>query len=217
MDKTRIAVDIFDKYATNYEERFMDISLYQESFDLFCENIPVKNAKILEVACGPGNITKYILDNHPNFKILGTDLAPNMIELAKKNNPTANFQLMDGRAIKSLNKKYDGIISGFFFPYLSKEDTIQFIADASTILNPNGVLYISTMEEDYSKSGLQKGSKGDEIYMHYHQADYLTEALMKNNLKIIEIQRKDSVSTTGIKTVDLMIIAKRSGNKIIRL
>ena len=131
-----------------------------------------------------------------------------MIELAKKNNPTASFQLMDGRAITSLNQKYDGIISGFFFPYLSKEDAIQFIADASTILNPNGVCYISTMEDDYSKSGLQKGSKGDEIYMHYHHADYLTEALIKNNLKIIDIQRKDSVSNTGIKTVDLIIISQ---------
>jgi cyclopropane fatty-acyl-phospholipid synthase-like methyltransferase len=133
-----------------------------------------------------------------------------MIDLAKKNNPTACFKLMDGRAIKSLNQQYDGIISGFFFPYLSKEDTIQFIEDSSTILNPNGVLYISTMEDDYNKSGLQKGSKGDEIYMHYHQADYLTEALVKNNLKIVDTQRKESVSTTGIKTVDLIIISQKT-------
>ncbi len=209
MDKTKIAVDLFDKYATNYEERFMDTSMYWESFDVFCKNISTKNAEILEVACGPGNITKYILDHHPNFKIVGTDLAPNMIELAKKNNPTASFRLMDGRAITSLNQKYDGIICGFFFPYLSKEDAIQFIADASTILNTNGVLYISTMEDDYRKSGLQKGSNGDDIYMHYHQADYLTEALIKNNFKIIEIQRKESFSTTGIKTVDLLIISKK--------
>lgn len=209
MDKTKIAVDLFDKYATNYEERFMDTSMYWESFDLFCKNISAKNAKILEVACGPGNITKYILDHHPNFKIVGTDLAPNMIELAKKNNPTASFKLMDGRAITSLRQKYEGIISGFFFPYLSKEDVIQFITDASTILNPNGVLYISTMEDDYNKSGLQRGSKGDEIYMHYHQEDYLTGTLTKNNFNIVEIQRKESFSTTGAKTVDLIIISKK--------
>ncbi|MBK7183240.1 MAG: class I SAM-dependent methyltransferase [Bacteroidetes bacterium] len=209
-NKTKQAVAVFNKYAENYQERFMDTTLYWDTFNVFCENIKPEAAEILEVACGPGNITKHILDSHPDYKITGTDLAPNMIELAKKNNPTANFQLMDGRAIKSLNKKYDGIISGFFFPYLSKEDTIQFIADASTILNPNGVLYISTMEEDYSKSGLQKGSKGDEIYMHYHQADYLTDALTKNNFKIIEIQRKESFSTTGTKTVDLIIISKKS-------
>ena len=33
--------------------------------------------------------------------------------------------------------------------------------------------------DDYSLSGFKKGSTGDEIYMHYHQADYLTEALIK--------------------------------------
>lgn len=66
------------------------------------------------------------------------------------------------------------------------------------------------MEDDYSKSGLQKGSKGDEIYMHYHQADYLTETLTKNNFTIIDIQRKESFSTTGTKTVDLIIISQKS-------
>jgi len=209
-NKTKQAVSVFDKHAHYYQERFMDTSLYWDTFDVFCENIKPEAAEILEVACGPGNITKYILDKHPDYKITGTDLAPNMIDLAKKNNPTACFKLMDGRAIKSLNQQYDGIISGFFFPYLSKEDTIQFIEDSSTILNPNGVLYISTMEDDYNKSGLQKGSKGDEIYMHYHQADYLTEALVKNNLKIVDTQRKESVSSTGIKTVDLIIISQKT-------
>jgi ubiquinone/menaquinone biosynthesis C-methylase UbiE len=209
-NKTKQAVAVFNKYAENYQERFMDTTLYWDTFNVFCENIKSEAAEILEVACGPGNITKYILEHQPDYKISGTDLAPNMIELAKKNNPTANFQLMDGKAILSLKKKFDGIISGFFFPYLSKEDAIQFIADASTILNQNGVLYISTMEDDYSKSGLQKGSKGDEIYMHYHQADYLTETLTKNNFTIIDIQRKESFSTTGTKTVDLIIISQKS-------
>lgn len=209
-NKTKQAVAVFNKYAENYQERFMDTTLYWDTFNVFCENIKPEAAEILEVACGPGNITKHILDSHPDYKITGTDLAPNMLELAKKNNPTTNFQLMDGKAILSLKKKYDGIISGFFFPYLSKEDAIQFIEDASTILNRNGVLYISTMEDDYSKSGLQKGSKGDEIYMHYHQADYLTDTLTKNNFTIIEIQRKESFSTTGTKTVDLIIISKKS-------
>lgn len=207
MNKTKIAVDIFDKYAELYQNKFMDTSLYHDSFDLFCSSIKKQNAEILELACGPGNITHYLLKKRPDFKILGTDLSPNMIELAKINNPSANFQLMDSRAIDQLNNKYDGVMCGFCLPYLEKEEAIQLIADASTILNPNGVMYISTMEDDYSKSGPKAGSQGDIMYMHYHQADYLTEALSKNGFSIIDISRKHTEMTDGTKVTDLLIIA----------
>lgn len=210
MDKTKIAVDVFDKNASLYQTKFMDVSMYDDSFDLFCSYIPKKEAEILELACGPGNITKYLLDKRPDFKILGTDLAPNMIELAKLNNPSATFQLLDSRDIKSLNKRYDAIMCGFILPYLSKEETEQLIKDAVLMLNSQGIIYISTMEDDYSKSGFKKGSTGDEIFMHYHQTDYLIDALKASGFKMIDLQRKIYDAVDKTKTVDLILIAQLS-------
>lgn len=210
MDKTKIAVDVFDKNASLYQTKFMDVSMYHDSFDLFCSYIQKKEAEILELACGPGNITKYLLDKRPDFKILGTDLAPNMIELAKLNNPSATFQLLDSRDIKSLNKRYDAIMCGFILPYLSKEETEQLIKDAALMLNSQGIIYISTMEDDYSKSGFKKGSTGDEIFMHYHQADYLIDALKASGFKMIDLQRKIYDAVDKTKTVDLILIAQLS-------
>lgn len=209
MNKTKIAVDIFDKYASNYQSKFMDVSSYYDGFDLFCKNIPKENAEILELACGPGNITKYLLDKRPDFKILGTDLAPNMIELAKINNPTAQFELMDSRDISKIEKTYDAIMCGFCLPYLTKEEAIQLIADAAKILNSNAVIYISTMEDDYSKSAWKKGSQGDEIFMHYHERQYLSKALEENGFSIINLKRQDYPDKDGINDVDLIIVAKK--------
>ena len=124
MDKTKLAVDVFDKLANLYQAKFMDVSLYHDTFDMFCNNITKQNADVLELACGPGNITHYLLSKRSDFKLLGTDLAPNMIELAKINNPSAQFQLLDSRDIRKLNKTYDAIMCGFILPYLSKEDAI---------------------------------------------------------------------------------------------
>ncbi len=210
MDKTKIAVNVFDKNASLYQTKFMDVSMYHDSFDIFCSYIQKKEAEILELACGPGNITKYLLDRRPDFKILGTDLAPNMIELAKLNNPSATFQLLDSRDIKSLNKRYDAIMCGFILPYLSKEETEQLIKDVALILNSQGIIYMSTMEDDYSKSGFKKGSTGDEIFMHYHQADYLIDALKASGFKMIDLQRKIYDAADKTKTVDLILIAQLS-------
>lgn len=209
MDKTQKAVEVFNKCANLYEERFMDFDLYHDTFDLFCDALTKKNAEILELACGPGNITKYLLQKRPDFKILGTDLAPNMIELAQINNPDAKFQLLDCRNFQELNKRFDAILCGFGLPYLTKEEAVQLIKDAARSLHPEGVLYLSTMEDDYSKSGFKTGSTGDQIFMHYHQEDYLSEALIDNGFKIIVLKRKDFPEQNGTLTTDLILIAQK--------
>ena len=208
MDQTKIAVDIFNKLAYGYQERFMDVYIYHDSFNIFCNAVKKDNAAILELACGPGNITKYLLEIRPDFKILGTDLAPNMIELAKLNNPTADFQLMDCRAITSLNKKFDGVMCGFGLPYLSKAEAIQFIKDSIQQLNKNGVLYISTMEDDNFKSGFRTGSTGDNLFQNFHQADYLSATLEENGCSILHLERKEYIHNDE-KTIDLIIIATK--------
>lgn len=207
MDKTKMAIDIFDKRASEYQAKFMDVGLYHDTFDLFCTSITKENAEILELACGPGNITRYLLNKRPDFKILGIDLAPNMIELAKRNNPTASFQCMDCRDIRLLGKKYDAVMCGFCLPYLSKEESVQLISDVYNLLESNGLLYISTMEDDYAKSGLESSSSGDQMFIHYHEADYLTQALLENGFKIIDVQRIEYPKQDGSKTTDLVIIA----------
>ncbi|MBC7774229.1 MAG: class I SAM-dependent methyltransferase [Phycisphaerae bacterium] len=209
MSRLKTAQEIFNQYANDYQNKYMDVSLYHDSFDLFCNNITKEKADILEIACGPGNITRYLLNKRPGFKILGIDLALNMIELARINNPTAEFQLMDCRDIAILDKKYDGIMCGFCLPYLSKEESLKLIKDSAMLLKPNGVLYLSTMEDDYDKSGIQTNSGGDQVYMYFHQADYLSAALEENGFEIIELKRQDFPSQGGIETTDLLIVASK--------
>ncbi|MBC7886377.1 MAG: class I SAM-dependent methyltransferase [Ferruginibacter sp.] len=211
MDKTKTAIQVFNEYAKQYQDKFMVFDLYNDGFDLFCSHIVNDHADILEIACGPGNITRYLLDKRPGFKILGIDLASNMIGLARLNNPTAEFKLMDCRDIGSIDKKYDAVMCGFCLPYLSKEESIKLISDASGLLKLNGVIYLSTMEDDYSKSGFKTpgSGTGDKIYIHYHQADYLTNALKENGFKIINLQRKPYPMDDGTTTTDLVIIAAK--------
>jgi len=210
-DKTQIAVNLFDQKAQQYQDKYMDVSLYHDSFDEFCAWIKLKGAKVLELACGPGNITQYLLKKRPDFQLLGTDLAPNMVKLAKLNNPTAEFQLLDAKKISELGQKFDAIMCGFCLPYLSKEEAIKLIEDASQNLNEQGVIYLSTMEDDYSTSGWKGPSsgEGEKIYMYFHQEDYLTEALRKSSFSKIAVQRKAYAAPDGSSTVDLILTAQK--------
>ena len=120
MNKTKQAVNLFNDYANAYANRFMDVSLYHNVLNLFCQAVTKQHATVLELACGPGNMTKYILEQRPNFKVLATDLAPKMLDLAKANNPTAEVKSLDCKSIGRLSETYDAVLCGFGLPYLDK-------------------------------------------------------------------------------------------------
>ncbi|MEO6902041.1 MAG: methyltransferase domain-containing protein [Bacteroidia bacterium] len=210
MDKNQIILNTYNKAAKQYQDKFMNMDLYHPSYDLFCKLIAKRNAEIFEIACGPGNITNYLLKSRPDFKIVGIDFSPAMIELAKVNNPTATFQVMDARHIDKIDKKYDAIICGFCLPYLTNEEATKLIGDAAQLLQPNGLLYISTMEDDATKSGFEKPSFTDygEIYINYHQADYLISIFNQHHFKIIDLKRQDYPEKDGTFSTDMIFIAQ---------
>lgn len=191
MDRYKETFETWNKIASLYEERFMDLDLYNHTYDHICDLITKDKAKLLEIGCGPGNITKYLLSKRPDFNIFGIDIATNMIELAKKNNPTACYAIMDSRQISNLKTKYDGIICGFCLPYLSQTESKTFIADCYHLLNKNGHLYLSFVEGDPNKSGFQVGSSGDRVYFNFYNLDVLTEQLKENNFEQIEVVKVD--------------------------
>ncbi len=203
-------LQVWNNLAESYQEKFMDMDLYDDTYDAFIQLIEKPNASIFEIGCGPGNITRYLLQKRPDFLILGTDMAPNMIELAKKNNPMASFEVMDSQDIDQLTNKFDGIVCGFCLPYLSKEETAKLVKDCAELLNDGGLLYCSAIEDDYEKSGYETSSDGRfKMYIYCHQAEFLEENFIKNGFEIMDIKRKVYPKSGGESATHLIYIAKK--------
>lgn len=202
---------LFNKYASSYQEQYMSVDSYKASLNEFCNNLPKENASILDVGCGPGNVTQYLLQQRSDFNILGIDIAPNMITLAEKNNPTATFKVVDALSLPKLNTTYNGIVCAFLLPYLSKEQAIEFIKSAVNLLKKDGLLYISTMEDLNINSKFQGASqnKNDQLFINYHEMDYLTDALKDNDLDIVLSAQQEFHQKDGTTTTDLILIAKK--------
>lgn len=204
MDRYKETFETWNKIASLYQEKFMDLDLYNDTYDFICNTVTKDSAKILEIGCGPGNITKYLLSERPDFDIFGIDIAPNMIELAKTNNPKASFEVMDSRQIDKIKVKYDAIICGFCLPYLSQKDSKKFILDCGNLLNDNGFIYISFVEGDPKKSDFQVSSSGDRSYFNFYNLTDLETQLIQNNfdeLKVFKIEYKKSDKEIDIHTV----------------
>jgi ubiquinone/menaquinone biosynthesis C-methylase UbiE len=209
MDSYLETFETWNKVAKLYEDKFMNLDLYNDTYDKFCELLLKKNPTILEIGCGPGNITKYLLNKRPDFEIIGIDISPNMIELAKKNCPNAKFEVMDSREIDNIKTKFDAIVCGFCLPYLSEFDAEKIIIDCENLLNKNGILYLSFVEGKKDKSGYKKGSSGDRTYFYYHNLESLTNHLKTNSFENLNLIRKNYNKNDKTEEIHTIIIAEK--------
>lgn len=202
-------IQVYNQVAQHYEDKFMEATVYHHSYEKLLKRASLKHQKVLDAACGPGNISKYLLNKRADFSIVGIDAASKMIELAKKNVPQATFKVLDCRDIIKLNEQFDIIIFGFCFPYINKEDVFKSVEDAYQLLNKGGLLYISTMIGNYVlDSGSKSSSKGEHsMYMYFHERAYLIEAIQKK-FQILENFTQPYQEGTKNDT-DLFLIAKK--------
>lgn len=212
MNTYQTTIQTWDKVAQLYQDNFMNLELYNDTYDVFCNAIQKQEAEVFEIGCGPGNITKYILSKRPGFIINATDVAPNMVALAKQNNPAAHFSVLDAREIHTVANKFDGIMCGFCIPYLSKEDVTKLIQNAYDLLHEQGVLYCSAIEGSYNQSGYETSSTGDKVYVYYYEQNYLEQLLIKNGFTNIQTFRKQYNKKDGTPQIHLIILAHKNSS-----
>jgi trans-aconitate methyltransferase len=130
-------------------------------------------------------VTKFLLDRRPDLKIYGTDISPRMVELARLNNPSATFDVLDCRQMKSLERKFDALVCGFCLPYLNPREAEQLIGDIHQTLVPKGILYLSTIHNEPINSGLKTNSAGEKTMMYYYLGDHLIQLLAQMGFVIL--------------------------------
>ncbi|KMQ60217.1 hypothetical protein ACM46_18515 [Chryseobacterium angstadtii] len=211
MDKYTETFNTWNSVAGLYAGKFMDLDLYDDTYDAFAAAIAKEDARILELGCGPGNITRYLLNRNPSWQIEAVDMAPNMIALAEKLNTRARFRVMDVRNISMIATAgtYNGIICGFCIPYLDQGEVEKLIGDAYRLLAPGGILYCSFEEGDYEQSGFLTGSSGDRVYFYYYAATELAEMIRHGSFRLTDTFSKAYINNDESVATHVIMIARK--------
>jgi 2-polyprenyl-3-methyl-5-hydroxy-6-metoxy-1,4-benzoquinol methylase len=149
------------------------------------------------------------MTQRPDLDLLGIDLAPRMVELARKAVPSAHFAVHDCRHLADLQLRFEGIICAFGLPYLSRDEATAFIRAAAQALDPGGVLYLSTMLGKSEDSGFECCSTGDQVYINYQSEDEVMCSLQRCGFTLVKQCRLPSPSAAVKVTTDLIVIAKK--------
>ncbi len=210
MDRTDISVDSFNRFAKDYEDTFMDYGPYLQTYEALSQRLKPHHTRLLDIACGPGNISHYLSQKRPELKITGVDLSEQMLNLARQNIPNGSFHRLDTREIASLAGPFDVIVCGFGLPYLSRPEVENFFLHIRPLLSPQGLIYLSAMAGDESQSGWKTTRAGGRYYVHYHSEAFLRAQLLKQGFILKEILKKPFEHGDLPTAIDLFLFAEVS-------
>ena len=201
MDET---LNTYNKIAKKYDEEYGNDFSDTPYIDLFLEH--VTGNRILDIGCGPGNLSKYVADN--GYEVDAIDYSEEMIKIARNKVKNVNFMQMDMRQI-TINKKYNGIMLAYSLFHISKSEVGSVISKYYNLLEDKGVILIILQEgegEEYVKENLDKNLNK---FISFYSFEEIEKILNDNGFKIINEERKKSSGNFSMKNDKLIIICQK--------
>lgn len=145
-----------------------------------------KSGTVLDLGCGTGiPMMAYLLNQGINTT--GVDASYRMLEIAKKNLPTAQFIQADMRQL-SLNRKFDAIIAWHSFFHLPLEDQPSMFSVFKAHLNNNGLLLFTSGKTHGEAWGINGGE--NLFHASLDNSEY-KELLEKHHFRLLSYKEDD--------------------------
>ena len=170
--------EYYDRLAPEYEENAA--ARREAAVDLpglLREISLLPPARVLDVACGPGLLTR-----HLGARVTGLDQSEAMLRIARERVPWAEFVCGDALGMPFADRSFGRVFASFFYGLLPAPDRGRFlteahrVADEVILVEPTPEWETEGRAEAWEERGLSDGSRY-EIYRRYFTADALAEEL----------------------------------------
>ena len=179
------------KYQKEAEEDWKD----KKYVDRFLKYLN-KNATILDIACGTGELLKYYSDK--GFVSTGIDVAEEMVNISRNKVPNAKVIEMSLYNIDKLEEKFDGISATFALVHIPKEKIEEFIKDIREMLNDRGIfftVFTTSLKEGLQEEPLDKTCK---YYAVNYSKDEISNILINNGFEILGCEAEGRANKSDV-------------------
>ena len=201
-------IDFYSKHAVQFDKKIGSLDLYNHTYTNFVNSATDKR-NLLDLACGPGNVSAFIQNLVPNIDITCVDLSESMIDIAKSKLPNSKFYKSDILDITIPHHYYDLIICAFGLPYINKLDIRKFVSEIDRFAHNNSIVYVSCMQGDKTEIESMSFSQNDKVQVYYHQKNTITDNFLDFGYKLLSYAEQNYIEPNGTVTIDMIFNFKR--------
>lgn len=175
----------YDAVAADYAAAFPgtepEASVDLAMIDHFVELVAVAGSTdVLDAGCGAGRMSRYLTDR--GCRVRGIDLAPGMIEMARRDHPGLNFRT---GSIDDLPYADDAFVGALYWYSVihSPDDVLPAIlAEAVRVVKPGGYVLVAFQAGSGSRDvaeGFRRMGHDVRLQRYHRSADQVSHALLR--------------------------------------
>ncbi len=134
----------YDRIAAEYGARFFDElahkPLDRALLDVFVADVR-ERGPAADIGCGPGQIGRYLHDR--GLDVVGIDLSPEMIALARRLSPAMRFAVGSMLALELEDASLGGIVAFYSIIHIPPEHLPRALGEFHRVLRPGGAALLA--------------------------------------------------------------------------
>jgi len=221
-DKIEETITTYNNIVEEYIQYFNSKDLhgnvqFQKEIDILVDHLE-EGSSILDVGTATGDYPKYLTEKcNKHFKVTGIDSSINMINVARKKAPKANFQIMDMRELSMPKNSFDAIICLATLIHVDDNTAISILEKFDAILSSNGIIIINVMEHtsgDKEIYGEEPFNPKYNTYFNRYSKSFFIDWFKNKDYEILNILdnpifNKEEVKEPSVDTNQFSIIIKK--------
>lgn len=165
-DLRQETIDTYNKSAKELAEYFRGIGPRVKYIDFAFELAGnPDNANVIEIGCGDGRDAKEIIKKTHSY--IGFDISEELIKLAKKHVPTAEFVVADAVTFE-YPEDLDIVFTFASLLHLNKEEVKMVFTKVNKALKPGGIFYISLKWSPRYRKTVKEDEHGKRLFYLYN-------------------------------------------------
>ena len=145
MQEQANVIECYNKVADNYAEKFGDELSHKHLDRILLQSFANENngkGQFIDLGCGPGQTTKYLSDCGV-ANIVGTDIAPAMVETAKRMHPAISFDLADMLHLPYADNSIAAAVAFYAIVHFNDEQLMAAFKEIARVLQSDGQFLFS--------------------------------------------------------------------------
>jgi ubiquinone/menaquinone biosynthesis C-methylase UbiE len=200
MDKSKIAVNTYNKIANAYTKEYFNDFSDIPYIDKFLGMLSAK-AKILDIGSGPGQFSKHI--KAKGFNVSGIDYSDKMVAIARSKVPNVIFQKMDMRKLEFGPETFDALLVSYSLIHIQSSEIPATLKGFNRVLKPRGYIEVIAQKGKANQIVDEPFMPTEKMFFNFFTKDRISKFLEKSGFEVVFQDEKPTQDPNSV------------GNKII--